>query len=93
VVTAQLRLLGAPALVVAGRLARLHSAKVLALLAYLTLEANAPHSRAKLAALLWGESPDAQARHGLRQGNYARHWAWRSDWWGCMRCTKLRIAT
>jgi len=65
--TAELRLLGPAALVTAGRPARLHSAKALALLAYLALEADTPHSRAKLAGLLWGESPDAQARHSLRQ--------------------------
>ena len=65
--TAELRLLGPASLVTAGRPARLHSAKALALLAYLALEANTPHSRAKLAGLLWGESPDAQARHSLRQ--------------------------
>ena len=37
VVTVELRLLGSPSLIIAGCLARLHSAKVLALLAYLTL--------------------------------------------------------
>jgi len=71
VVTAELRLLGPPSLTTAGRPARLHSAKALALLAYLALEADTPHSRAKLAGLLWGESPDAQARHGLRQVLYS----------------------
>jgi DNA-binding SARP family transcriptional activator len=71
VVTVELRLLGPPSLIIAGRPARLHSAKALAFLAYLTLEADAPHSRAKLAGLLWGESPDAQARHSLRQVLYS----------------------
>ncbi len=71
VVTVELRLLGPPSLTTAGCPARLHSAKALALLAYLTLEANTPHSRAKLAGLLWGESPDAQARHSLRQVLYS----------------------
>ena len=70
-VTVELRLLGPPSLTTAGRPARLHSAKALALLAYLTLEADTPHSRAKLAGLLWGESPDAQARHSLRQILYS----------------------
>ncbi|NIO71762.1 MAG: AAA family ATPase, partial [Anaerolineae bacterium] len=69
--TVELRLLGPPSLITAGRPARLHSAKALALLAYLTLEADTPHSRAKLAGLLWGESPDAQARHSLRQVLYS----------------------
>jgi len=41
-------------------------AKATALLAYLTLE-RGPHSREKLASLLWGESPEAQARASLRQ--------------------------
>ena len=41
-------------------------AKALALLAYLTLEPR-PHSREALADLLWGESPEAEARASLRQ--------------------------
>jgi DNA-binding SARP family transcriptional activator len=40
--------------------------KGLALLAYLTLEPGA-HTRDELAALLWGESPEAAARGSLRQ--------------------------
>jgi DNA-binding SARP family transcriptional activator/tetratricopeptide (TPR) repeat protein len=71
VVTAELRLLGPPSLIKAGRPARLHSAKTLALLAYLILEADVSHSREKLAGLLWGESPDARARQSLRQALYS----------------------
>ena len=41
-------------------------AKALALLAYLTLEPR-PHTREALADLLWGESPEAEARASLRQ--------------------------
>jgi len=41
-------------------------AKALALLAYLILEPR-PHSREALADLLWGESPEAEARASLRQ--------------------------
>ena len=41
-------------------------AKVLALLAYLVLE-EGPHSREELAGLLWGESPEPEARASLRQ--------------------------
>nr|MBA3895518.1 AAA family ATPase [Gemmatimonadales bacterium] len=41
-------------------------AKAIALLAYLTLEPR-PHSREALADLLWGESPEAEARASLRQ--------------------------
>jgi DNA-binding SARP family transcriptional activator len=41
-------------------------AKALALLAYLVLEPG-PHSREDLADLLWGESPEPEARASLRQ--------------------------
>jgi len=41
--------------------------KDLALLAYLCVEGPRPHSRARLAALLWGESSEAKARHSLTQ--------------------------
>ena len=41
-------------------------AKALALLAYLTLEGG-PHTREALADLLWGESPEMEARASLRQ--------------------------
>jgi DNA-binding SARP family transcriptional activator len=40
--------------------------KVLALLTYLVLEPG-PHSREELAGLLWGESPEPEARASLRQ--------------------------
>lgn len=42
------------------------TSKGLALLAYLVLESG-PHPREKLAALLWGDSPDPAARASLRQ--------------------------
>jgi DNA-binding SARP family transcriptional activator/tetratricopeptide (TPR) repeat protein len=42
------------------------SVKTQALLAYLVLEADRPHSRLKLAGLLWPERPDATARNNLR---------------------------
>ncbi|HET7230881.1 MAG TPA: BTAD domain-containing putative transcriptional regulator [Longimicrobium sp.] len=41
--------------------------KDLALLAYLCVEGDRPFSRAHLAALLWGESPEEKARHSLTQ--------------------------
>jgi DNA-binding SARP family transcriptional activator len=41
-------------------------AKAIALLAYLALEPG-PHSREDLADLLWGESPETEARASLRQ--------------------------
>ena len=40
--------------------------KVLALLTYLVLEPG-PHTREELAGLLWGESPEPEARASLRQ--------------------------
>ncbi|HEX8694988.1 MAG TPA: BTAD domain-containing putative transcriptional regulator [Longimicrobium sp.] len=48
--------------------------KDLALLAYLAIEGARPHSRAWLAALLWGESTERLARHSLTQtlGRIAR---------------------
>lgn len=42
------------------------SAKIRALLAYLTIHANEPHRREFLASLLWGEMPDKQAHTNLR---------------------------
>lgn len=69
--TAKLHLLGPPSLVTDGRVARMHSSKILALLAYLILEEGGRHSREKLATLFWGESPDVQARASLRQGLYS----------------------
>ena len=42
------------------------SNKARALLAYLALEANRPVARTRLASLLWGDYPDAQARKSLR---------------------------
>jgi DNA-binding SARP family transcriptional activator len=42
------------------------SDKVRALLAYLAVEADRPHSRDKLAGLLWPEWPDRDARNNLR---------------------------
>ena len=90
--TAELRLLGPASLVTAGRPARLHSAKALALLAYLALEANAPHSRAKLAGLLWGESPDAQARHSLRQALHSLRQALGDLSQGCLAVEEETVA-
>lgn len=63
-----LNLIGTPSVVLAeGGPATPHlGAKALGLLAYLTLEPGA-HSREALADLLWGESPEAEARASLRQ--------------------------
>lgn len=43
-----------------------HSDKIRALLAYLALNANRPHRREALAALLWGELPESKAKTNLR---------------------------
>lgn len=63
-----LRLLGVPALLPCDGTGPGPSlgAKSLALLAFLVLEPR-PHSRESLAGLLWGESPEAEARASLRQ--------------------------
>jgi DNA-binding SARP family transcriptional activator len=63
-----LRLFGTPILATgeAGESAAQLGAKPLALLAYLVLERR-PHSRESLAGLLWGESPEVEARASLRQ--------------------------
>jgi DNA-binding SARP family transcriptional activator len=49
-----------------GLVAAQPGAKGLALLTYLVLEPG-PHTREELAGLLWGESPEAEARASLRQ--------------------------
>ncbi|MEP7325615.1 MAG: AAA family ATPase [Gemmatimonadota bacterium] len=66
--TLSLRLFGIPSLTLADTSSPglLGGAKDLALLAFLTLEPG-PHSREELATLLWGESPEVQARGSLRQ--------------------------
>ena len=46
---------------------RFHSDKVRALLAYLAVEAEQPHSRTQLAGLLWPDWPEQAARTYLRQ--------------------------
>ncbi|MBN1483187.1 MAG: tetratricopeptide repeat protein [Chloroflexia bacterium] len=49
---------------------KFRSVKVLALLAYLAIEADRAHPRDSLAALLWAESTDSTARQNLRQSIY-----------------------
>ena len=65
--TAKIRLylLGSFRLERDSRAINLPTRKVESLLAYLALFPK-PHSREHLAALLWGDSTDAQARHSLR---------------------------
>jgi DNA-binding SARP family transcriptional activator/TolB-like protein/Tfp pilus assembly protein PilF len=65
-----LRLLGAFTIEVsAGRavVIPVRSRKARALLAYLAMKPQRRASREELATLLWGDTPDAQARHSLRQ--------------------------
>ena len=63
-----LSLLGPPTLLASGGtpVVPQPGAKALALLTYLVLEPH-PHSRETLATLLWGESPEPEARASLRQ--------------------------
>lgn len=62
-----LTLLGLPTLAIEGRpVVPPPGAKELALLAYLALTGGS-HTREELAGLLWGESPEAEARASLRQ--------------------------
>jgi DNA-binding SARP family transcriptional activator len=62
----QLTLLGPPAVAAGGPVTPPLGAKALALLAYLALEPR-EHTREELADLLWGESPEHEARASLRQ--------------------------
>jgi DNA-binding SARP family transcriptional activator len=63
-----LRILGAPALVCRGvPCAAGLRRKDLALLVYLRVEHGRAHPRARLAALLWGETDEDRARHSLTQ--------------------------
>jgi DNA-binding SARP family transcriptional activator/pimeloyl-ACP methyl ester carboxylesterase len=62
----ELQLFGVPRVVVQGRDARLSLKRAVALLAYLGFN-NGPVPRAHLAALLWPEADDAQARARLRR--------------------------
>jgi len=63
----RLYLLGGFRLEREGARVQLYSRKVESLLAYLVLFPQ-EHAREKLAALLWGDSTDEQARHSLRMG-------------------------
>ncbi|WP_170937077.1 MULTISPECIES: AAA family ATPase [Rhodomicrobium] len=63
-----LRLFGVPQLEAEnGGVIRLPTKKAAALLAYLALNNRQPQPRAKLAALLWEDSAEQQARESLRQ--------------------------
>jgi DNA-binding SARP family transcriptional activator/tetratricopeptide (TPR) repeat protein len=56
------------------RLAPLESARARSLLGYLLLHDDAPHSRQRLAFLLWPDSTEAQARTNLRNVIHTLRW-------------------
>ncbi len=64
-----IHLLGAPDVQVAGLPLTLNNQKARALLYYLAATGR-PHTRDHLAALLWSESSDSDARHSLRSDLY-----------------------
>jgi len=70
-VTTEFFIFGPPRVIRQGKRVRLHSAKTLALLAYLVCHPETIHSRDILASLLWGGSPEAKARQSLRQALYS----------------------
>jgi predicted ATPase/DNA-binding SARP family transcriptional activator/Tfp pilus assembly protein PilF len=66
-----LRLLGSPDVLVDGEPASgLGSQKLLALLAYLSVEPHRQHLRSRLVALLWPDQPAKQAYQNLRKSLY-----------------------
>nr|PZN82248.1 MAG: hypothetical protein DIU57_12030 [Pseudomonadota bacterium] len=66
----EIRTLGELTVFDAGRRIRLPTKKHFALLVYLAAHPDRPFLRDRLAALLWGESPDRRARHSLNQTLY-----------------------
>lgn len=67
----QLQLLGPGELLLDGSAVHLHSERTLALLAFLALESDRPHTRPRLAALLWGDLGEGASRQSLRQALYS----------------------
>ena len=63
----EVRLLGTPAVLSDGQRLSPGSRKATALLAYLAMRLNESTSRDHLAAMLWGDSANDQARANLRQ--------------------------
>src|SRR6266487_6070836 len=61
-----IELLGPPRIALAGGILTLRMRKDLALLAYLAVEQQHPHSRETLVGLLWPDSPEEAARNNLR---------------------------
>ncbi|MCA9948528.1 MAG: AAA family ATPase [Anaerolineales bacterium] len=72
--SARFHAFGPPRFINSSKRKRLHSGKVLALFAYLVCSPYMPHSREKLATLLWSNVTDSKARQSLRQALYSlRH--------------------
>jgi tetratricopeptide (TPR) repeat protein len=66
-----LRLFGPGVLMADGVVVRTHSARTLALLAFLVLEPGRPHARTRLIEMLWEGLPEASGRQSLRQALYS----------------------
>ncbi|GAB4443976.1 MAG: hypothetical protein Kow0031_26340 [Anaerolineae bacterium] len=81
-----MKLLGPPRLELDGRPLELSYAKAEALLYYLAAE-GAPQPRAALADLLWGNSPQKQARNRLRSALYTLRRALPAGWLAVQRAT------
>jgi DNA-binding SARP family transcriptional activator/Tfp pilus assembly protein PilF len=69
--TLSVRLFGPGILTLNGKSIWPHSTKAVALLAFLAAESDRPHTRSKLAGLLWGRASDASSRQSLRQALYS----------------------
>ena len=66
-----LRLMGPGVLIAGDMVVRTHSARTLALLAYLVVESGRRHPRTALVDLLWPDLPEASGRQSLRQSLYS----------------------
>ncbi|MDP1647683.1 MAG: tetratricopeptide repeat protein [Rubrivivax sp.] len=80
-----LRLFGPGVLTADGAVVRTHSARTLALLAFLVLESDRPHLRASLVGLLWEGLPEASGRQSLRQALYSLRTVAGGRLNGCLR--------
>jgi DNA-binding SARP family transcriptional activator len=97
---ATLRTLGSPGLFDCSGAPCTQRKKALALRIYLTLEPG-PHTRARLAGLLWGETAETKARHSLTQSIHRlveclgpgalKLWDSQVSWAGEIDCDALRL--
>lgn len=65
------QLLGPGVLTAGATMLRVHSARTMALLAYLVVESGRRHPRSALVGLVWPDLPDAAGRQSLRQALYS----------------------